>query len=232
MLRELFRLFYSASTKSVASTPHYRPDEEIFPKEREDWARRLVDVLVKYNYFSNCTLDYLTDRELTYKKIAARYRMNFNTVRSSIWYYLRKFDKDIGKDELRHILRGGGEYLRLKEYVIHFEGNQDSRAIIDGLSCGIPNVTPMSNVTQEKITHMLLEIQKCTKLYAQRIMSGLTTEQLGYLKYILEYNDILNNRDNANLNVLRDMTLLGITYGTDEKGKLVVKNNKVAKEAD
>lgn len=220
LLRVLFSTFYDKTSEKVVDFPLKSDSPILKNRESEDMGKRLLRVLIRTNYFNSYTFDYLKDSKNTYKSLAMKYKVNFNTVRSSIWYYLNKFEKQVSRDDLEHLVSGNRyTYYSVENFVQSYENRASEMVILDSLSCELPRRNAVASLTQDEINEALDKIEVCTKSYAKRVMNSLTDEQLGYIWYLLQYGSILTERDNMNLGRLKTIALAdrngGIENGED-----------------
>lgn len=209
MLKMLFATYYDKSSGKLLDYPKDTGCPIVKSRESENWAKRLLKVLTEKEFFNKYTFDYISDPDATYKSISYKYKVNFNTIRSSIWYYMSKFDKVVDRSDLEHLISGNKyTYYSIQRFVIDMEcDDMVCREIIEGLSCKIPDVTASSYITADKVEGMLQTVEKCSKLYAERLLRSLDSSQIGYLKYLVEYPAVLGEYDRENLNRLKEVVL-------------------------
>ena len=207
LLRKAVDAYYDSVNNRILDVPAGNTMNLKYGDKRSELVRRIVKVLMMTDFINDITKRYLRDGRETYKSIAYDLGMNVNTVKSSVWYYMRKFCSQINPSDFYEIMYNTNfDLANIERKVIQMELLVYSKEdITEQLIVEVEKEEINAVLSDSEFEVLLDTLRPYAKKVAQESISRLTADMKGYFWYLVEYEAMLDGKDRENMNKLRDV---------------------------
>lgn len=189
-----------------------------FNSEKITTLKIYLDLLKNSSIFSPISYDFHINN-LTYNQIMNKYNVSKSTVANDISRNTKKIFNEIGVDIFYEVKNKEISQQTLNFYNIYLkelknkykkEKNDLSNQFIIDLDDYFPNnVESKPNMTEKDLINILNRIQALSKPYLKILIDSANENHLGYIKYLIETEDIkLSTEDKVIKKIIKDKLLL------------------------
>lgn len=177
-----------------SKNPRYRNLDE----GRTRFIRVLIELLLKTDFLKDETKTYISDKYITLRRVAEKHKKNKNTVQSQIWRDSLKIqsifkDKKVIINVLEYRNLDITEYEKaLAEALIK---NAKNDYLVDNIALELPETSLITDIEDSRLNSLIETILPYHKRRIKAIEQNIDKEALGYLRYILNCETLLNEKD-------------------------------------
>lgn len=210
LLKTLVCAFYNFETEEISDEPSAKFLPYKYDGQHLDVMRRLVKILMQTDYMNDITKKYLSSTKSTYRSVSEELDINFNTAKSSVWYYMKKVGNDISKSNIFELMyKPKNSVVAIEKQVVQVEMVlYDKEEIWEHLIIKVDKPKINAVISDVDFNTLISTLRPYSKKAVRDNLSELTDDMKGYFWYLMEYDGMLEGKDAENMEVLKEM--LGI----------------------